>query len=219
MADLNARTELDPSLHTWPTHDGACPPEHRGPPTVDAETVQAVAAQIEAGILQFPPHTSNAVANVTDEALDEMFAGYLASSPLSARTALPHRTYALGRAFRDIASAVESGVHEGAPLAVSHHQVGVMIVNVEGYLAGMHAEFEQYAPASFPRELIATAVEHTAVLIPELVEKLTGLRLQQLAAMRSSGVGPAFIKVPRTRSSIRYPLVGLLAWLYGGASR
>lgn len=217
MVDLDARPMVEPSLHTWPTHDGPCPPSERGPGWVDAETVAQLGSQIEAGLLTLPPHAASAVANASDEALDSLFASRLAGSPLSARTALPHRAYALAMVLRELADAVSVGTVGGAPVGVPESQLGVMIVNVEGYMASMRIEFDRFAPAGFPPELVDAAVQHTAMLTPELVERLTGLRLQQLAAMRSGGVGPAFVKVPRTRASIRYPLVGLLSWLYGGA--
>lgn len=217
MVNLDVRPTVEPSLHTWPTHDGPCPPESRGPEWVDAETVEQLGRQIDAGLLTLPPHASSAVERASEEALNELFAAKLASSPLSARTALPHRTYALAMAIRELADAAALGTVQGVAVGVPESQLGVMIVNVEGYMAAMRIDFDRFAPAGFPPELVDAAVQHTAMLTPELVEKLTGLRLQQLAAMRSAGVGPAFVKLPRTRASIRYPLVGLLGWLYGGA--
>ena len=209
MADLDNRPHVEPSLATWPPTEGLA---DFGPEWIDAETVAALGAQIEAGLVQLPPEAGGVVASVSQEFLEGLFAQFLARPVLSASTPLPHRVVALASAIQEACRASSKGVVGDAPLSPSGMQKQLAIGNVELYLASKRVVLQDVLPDA-PEELLNVLLSKVAMIEPSVVSNLTGMSNAQLAAMRASGVGPRFVKLPRTRSSIKYPLVGLLEWL------
>lgn len=210
MADLTNRVTLDPPLASRAPER---PLLDRGPGVVDAETVAAFAAQVQSGLTRVPPEAEAVVGQVSDDVLDATFARHLAASPLQAGTALPHRVLALTQAVIELCQTALKGVQGDVPLAPSGVQVGLAIQNLELYASSRRGLLMQVLPDA-PEEVVEVLLSKVALVTSEVVSELTGLSAGQLAAMRNTHVGPAFVKLPNMRKNIRYPLIALIDWMY-----
>lgn len=209
MADLDNLPRIDPPLIEATPVEGLA---DFGPEWIDAETVEALGAQMEAGLVQLPPEAGGVIAAVSQEFLEQLFAQNLARPVLSASTPLPHRVLALATAIQAACKAHQSGVSGDAPLSPSGMQMRRAIGNVELYLASKRIVLAQVMPDA-PDELLDVLLGELAMIDPATAANVTSITVQQFAAMRSAGVGPAYVKLPRTRNAIRYPLVAMIEWM------
>jgi hypothetical protein len=171
-----------------------------GPEWIDAATVARFAELVENGILFFEFDPTDLMREAGDT-LDALFALHL-SEPSSNRFAVDHRAFALNKAVKEL-------VARRAPAkAAPQLQVPRAIGNLEMYLQEKRVEYSYLSPID--SDLLFDAA---FLLDPKRVEWLTGVSIGQLAAWRSAGSGPRFLKVAGERSSVRYPAAALLEWL------
>ena len=216
MANLENLPEVDPPFRTRPADDTGN--LDRGPDWIDGETVARLGEQIAKGVITFPANPGVIVAETPDEELQALFARHLAASPLASPFALHHRTFALAQAIFTLIAAHDAGVTAaGAPAKPTLSSVEIAAGNLESWL--VEASRSEDLPEEFTDEERTFLARQTTLIDAATLAKLTGFGLNTLAAWRSAQVGPPYIKVSNARRSIRYPVVGVLGWIYSMVTR
>lgn len=207
MASLDDLPTITPSLV------GAPPGEDRGPDWIDSETVAELGNQLESGIVVLHPQTGAIVEAAEQADLEQLFADHLAASPLATGYALTHRVYALVMSLRSLTEAKLKGTRpDGAKIPFDHRGVQLATSGLELWLA-QTADTLTEVPAEHRGWLAAEA----SFVDTDTLARLTGMSVAALAQWRGDAAGPPWTVMPGTRRTIRYPVAGVLAWLYGKA--
>lgn len=172
-----------------------------GPAELDRVTVEALAENIRRGLVTFPIDPSALIEACPQERFDQLFIEFLNQSPLTADDVYAHRALALARTIKSLID----GGPESAPV------VGGQIP--EAGLETWVALAMDRIPLRFDAAQRALLADLSFWVTPDELALMTQIPVSTLSAWRQRGVGPAFMKIPVRRPSIRYPVVGLAAWL------
>lgn len=211
MASLDNLPTIDPPLA------GRAPERPLvdfGPEWIDAETVTALGEQIAAGIISLPNRIGETVAAADDDALAAIFAKHLRSSPLTSGYVLQHRVFALSMAFRTLDDLAGEGLaSSGEPLTVDPDRVRIAITELEARLLASAERVKTIIPDTDDANAMYVA-RATSSLDADTLALQLSTSLSTLAAWRSNGMGPEYVKLSNTRRSIRYPVATTIEWLY-----
>lgn len=194
-----------PSIEGHPIIEGSW-----GPPWIDAETVAETYRQIEGGIVSVPPNIGELVEGIPQAVFEDMFARYLANSPLASPNMLAHRAYALAATLIAVVKAASEGRDlQGKVARMREGDVQIALDALQIFLATT----AQQIPV--PQEHQEWVASEVAMLDAETVSRLTGIAGTSLASWRMTHDGPPWVKLAGQRRSVRYPVSGLIVWLTG----
>ncbi len=194
----------------------------RGPGWVDSPTATTLIQRVNAGLLALPDGVEEAIAPLGQDQLDELFAKHLAASPLTSNQAIEHRVFALASALVEVTRRVGAGrdAVTGQPAPQPRQELDYAVLHTQEY----HDQLQ--------RDLIAIgltpgAALEVAQLVPISAKRLgeiTGFEPSTLAAWRSLGRGPRFVKASpgnpmARRVMVAYPLGEVITFLYREAQR
>lgn len=222
MAELHPEKlpALDPPLAgRTPTPEGEV--VDRGPEWIDRETVELVAARVQAGLVPLAPTAEPALAAAAQETVERMFAQKLDASPLTTRFTAEHRAYALIATLTELAVNFAAGPVTAPPTRPGLAETMWATNQLEQELLGLRERVAGILEHNVDSEVVQVLCSKLAMVDTLTLAKLTNVSEASFVTWRKLRRGPRWVEIPMPsgrRMKVLYPIADVLVWLYGGVS-